>query len=73
MTAQNSRDEQIEPCPAASEHTGTDPLGPISLPKRSRVGGRAFALVGAASVLAVGALQVLDACETLHTSVSAPH
>ena len=50
----------------------TDPIGPINLPKRLRVGARAFALVGAASALAVGVIEVTEGCGTF-TSISAPH
>jgi hypothetical protein len=50
-----------------------DPIGPITVSTRSRVGARAFALVGAASALAVGVVQFADACGTVPTSVSAPH
>lgn len=43
MTAQNSHDDQQHPQVA---DTGTDPVGPINLPLRSRLGSRANALVG---------------------------
>ncbi|MFI5711243.1 hypothetical protein [Kribbella sp. NPDC051620] len=49
-----------------------DPIGPISLPKRSRIGSRALALVGAASVLALGANALIDQTNVTTTvSVSA--
>ncbi|WP_020391548.1 hypothetical protein [Kribbella catacumbae] len=64
MTAQNPYDEPRDPQPTSS----TDPLGPITLPKRSRVGARAFALVGAASVLAAGALELVENCPTWPTT-----
>ncbi|MDX6260813.1 MAG: hypothetical protein QOH84_2501 [Kribbellaceae bacterium] len=61
MTAQNAQDDLLDPPP-----TDVDPIGPIDLPKRSRVGSRALALVGSASVLAVAVMAVED-CSTWHT------
>ncbi|MEV6410876.1 hypothetical protein [Kribbella sp. NPDC051718] len=71
MTAQNSPDQQ-EPRAAEAGQLGTDPLGPITLPERSRIGSRAFALVGAASVLSIGLAVYVDYVNVT-TSVSAPH
>jgi hypothetical protein len=47
-----------------------DPIGPMGMPKRSWVGARALALVGAAGILSVGLVEVTD---SITTSVSAPH
>jgi hypothetical protein len=67
MTAQpNHEDHQ----PAEDQ---TDPLGPITLPSRLRIGARAFALVGAASVLAAGVIEITEGCGGPITTVSAPH
>jgi hypothetical protein len=63
MTAQY--DENI---PAQSDDaTTTDPLGPITLPKRGKVGARAFALVGTASVAAMAFHAFADGCTTFTT------
>jgi len=51
MTTKNPYDP-LDPQPA--DQAGPDPVGPISLPTRSRIGSRAFALVGAGGVLATG-------------------
>jgi len=48
----------------------TDPIGPIKMPLRSRIGVRAFALVGAASVLSVGIIETTDLCGTYTTTIS---
>ncbi|WBQ06033.1 hypothetical protein [Kribbella sp. CA-293567] len=63
MTAQQSRPEE-RPADLTKKHA--DPIGPITLLTRSLIGSRAFALVGAASVIAV---VVTDTCDpgTLHT------
>ena len=39
--------------PRPSDPGTVDPIGPVTLPKRSRIGSRAFALVGTASVAAL--------------------
>jgi hypothetical protein len=67
MTAQPNNHEDHHPA-----EDQTDPIGPITLPKRW-FGGRALALVGSASVLAVGIVQFAEASNTVGTSVSAPH
>ncbi|MEU0093054.1 hypothetical protein [Kribbella sp. NPDC006257] len=61
MTAQPNHEDQQ---PAEAQ---PDPIGPINLPKRLRIGARAFALVGAASTLAVGVIEVTDGCSTFTT------
>ncbi len=54
MTAQNN-DFQNDECRDQADQaaTETDPLGPIAMPKRSRIGARAMALVGTVSMAAV--------------------
>ena len=44
MTAQHQPESQPETQSTAPD--ATDPLGPITLPKRTKVGARAMALVG---------------------------
>jgi hypothetical protein len=64
MTAQhNQHDDQLEPQRAEQ----TDPIGPITLPKHSKVGRRAMALVGTASVVALGVIQVVEGAGTFTT------
>ncbi len=67
MTAQPTNHEDQQPV-----DDQIDPIGPITFTKRSRIGARAFALVGTASVFAVGVIELADTCTT-HTSISAPH
>jgi hypothetical protein len=71
MTAQNTHDNQYDPLSTTADRHGTDPIGPVQMPNRSRVGSRALALVGSASVLTV-ALMAVEDCIT-QTTVSAPH
>lgn len=71
MTAQNMHDNQHDPQSTAADRPGTDPIGPVQMPNRSRVGSRALALVGSASALTI-ALMAVDNCIT-QTTVSAPH
>ncbi|MFB6721444.1 hypothetical protein ACFCV3_14825 [Kribbella sp. NPDC056345] len=55
MTAQNdSGPDHIEPADGNGE-PGTDPLGPIDLPKRSKIGARAMALLGTIGMSSIGA------------------
>lgn len=53
MTTQN-HDTDID----QTELEQTDPVGPITLPRRSRVGARAMALVGAPAGIAAAGLAV---------------
>ncbi|NEA34395.1 hypothetical protein [Streptomyces sp. SID13031] len=69
MTAHNPPDEPQDQ-PTSTDSSGADPLGPINLPSRSRIGRRAFALVGYTSTLAVGLMVYTDCPIT--TSVSKP-
>jgi len=70
MTAQNPH-HQPDPRPTDAGQPETDPVGPITVPKRSRIGARAYALVGAASVLGVGLIEATDVCSTWpNTSIS---
>jgi hypothetical protein len=65
MTAQhNQPEDQVDAQPVDEQ---SDPIGPITLPKRSRIGARALALVGTASVLAVGVIEITDGCGTFTT------
>ncbi|TWD79931.1 hypothetical protein FB561_0997 [Kribbella amoyensis] len=67
MTAQPE-----DPRTAQADAAAPDPLGPVSLPKRGRIGARAMALVGTASVAAMAVHFVVDNCTT-HTSIQDPH
>lgn len=69
MTAQHRNDEHRDPGPIEGDQI--DPIGPISPPQRSRIGSRALALVGTASVAALAVHAVLDACST-DTTISDP-
>lgn len=59
MTAENNIPNEDQP--------ETDPIGPITLPPRSRLGARAMALVGTVSVAALGVAAVTDGCSTWPT------
>jgi hypothetical protein len=61
MTAQHTSNAPIE------EQPETDPLGPIVLPGRSRVGARALALVGSVSLVAVGVAALTETSSTWPT------
>jgi hypothetical protein len=70
MTAQhNQPEDQVDVQPVDEQ---PDPIGPITFPKRTRIGARALALVGTAGVLAVGVVELTENCGTF-TSISAPH
>jgi hypothetical protein len=58
MTAQHPHDENLEPSPVDAEQT--DPIGPIMLPKRGKVGARALALIGTAGLATLAVQAVLD-------------
>jgi hypothetical protein len=60
MTAQHETHEN--PTLADAEHT--DPLGPINLPKHGKVGARALALIGTASIATLAVYGVVDTCGT---------
>jgi hypothetical protein len=60
------RNDDHDPRPIEGDQI--DPIGPISPPKRSKVGGRALALVGTASFAALAAHAVIDGCST-HTTI----
>lgn len=68
MTAQHQHDENRP----ADQSDSTDPIGPITLPKRSRIGSRALALVGTASVAAIAVHAFADHCTTLTTIADNP-
>lgn len=60
MTAQHD-DANSTPAPATEN---VDPIGPITPPKRGKLGSRALALVGTASLAALTAHSVLDGVST---------
>jgi hypothetical protein len=60
MTTQSSPEDQFAARPSDGEATGADPIGPVTMPKRSLIGARALALLGAASVLALGVNELID-------------
>ncbi|WP_328330231.1 hypothetical protein OHA70_08200 [Kribbella sp. NBC_00382] len=64
MTAQNLPNEDLPEAEAGAE---TDPLGPIVVPARSRIGSRALALVGTVGLTALGLASVLDGPSTWPT------
>jgi hypothetical protein len=67
MTAQH-HDEHDLPEARTTATDATDPLGPITLPKRTKVGARAMALVGTLglSTFAIAAVSN-DVCSTWPT------
>ncbi|MGW6279225.1 hypothetical protein [Kribbella sp. NPDC055071] len=65
MTAQHDTQQDPENQPTTTE--ATDPLGPIILPKRTKVGARALALVGTVGLSAVALASVVDGCITWTT------
>jgi hypothetical protein len=64
MTAQHHED-QLDAQPETT--TDPDPLGPITLPKRTRVGARAMALLGTVGLSAFGAVAATDVYSTWPT------
>lgn len=62
MTAQH-HDEQ----PDTQVQDATDPIGPITLPKRSRIGARAMALVGTVGMSAFALAAASETCSTWPT------
>jgi hypothetical protein len=65
MTAQHDNDGQIDIQSTTPDQT--DPLGPIVLPTRTKVGARAMALVGTVGLSALGLAAVADAASTWPT------
>jgi hypothetical protein len=65
MTAQHDNDGQIDIQSTTPDKT--DPLGPIVLPTRTKVGARAMALVGTVGLSALGLAAVADAASTWPT------
>jgi hypothetical protein len=60
MTAQhNQPEDQLATTPVDEQ---PDPIGPITLPTRPRVGARALALVGTAGMLAIGGIGFAETC-----------
>ncbi|NEA34394.1 hypothetical protein [Streptomyces sp. SID13031] len=66
----STRENQPEDFTVPPAEQIEDPIGPMGMPKRSWIGARAFALVGATGVLSIGLVEVTDRCIT--TTVSAP-
>jgi hypothetical protein len=64
MTAQNTHDDQPEP---HHQPEAADPVGPIQIPLRSRLGSRANALVGLVGVAAFGIVMATDGSSTWPT------
>jgi hypothetical protein len=63
MTAHHEHDtDDLAPRPADAEQT--DPIGPITLPRRRTVGARALALVGTASMATLAVHAFLDGVST---------
>jgi hypothetical protein len=59
MTAQHDQhDDQFDPQSVDGEQT--DPIGPITLPTRSRIGARAMALAGTVGLSAFGVAMITD-------------
>lgn len=69
MTAQHPQNnDRLDPQSTGTESADhTDPIGPIKLPLRSRVGGRAFALVGVVGPAAFGIAAATDGSSTWPT------
>jgi hypothetical protein len=68
MSAQHPHDENL---PADPDNV--DPIGPITPPKRGRIGSRALALVGTASVAAIAVHAFADHCTTSTTIADNPY
>ena len=70
MTAQNHNlqndDEGRDPADQAA--TETDPLGPVSLPTRLRIGARALALTGVVGLSTMAMAMAADECITTTTT-----
>jgi hypothetical protein len=62
MTAQLHTDDTIDPRPADAGQA--DPIGPVTLPQRSKIGSRALALVGTAGAAALAMQAVLAGAST---------
>ncbi len=69
MTAQHPQhDDHLDPQSTGAESVApTDPIGPIKLPLRSRIGGRALALVGVVGPAAFGIAAMTDGSSTWPT------
>ncbi|MEU4606563.1 hypothetical protein AB0F43_26525 [Kribbella sp. NPDC023972] len=60
MTAQHHNSHHDEQPDVQPQPAGTDPIGPITLPKRSKIGARAMALVGTVGLSAFAAAVAAD-------------
>ena len=69
MTAQHPQNhDHLDPQSTGVESAhSTDPIGPIKLPLRSRIGGRAMALVGIVGPAAFGIAAATDGASTWPT------
>jgi hypothetical protein len=65
MTAQPNNHEDHQPA-----EDQPDPIGPITFTKRSRIGARALALVGTASVVAAGGIGLAETCGPFTTIIT---
>lgn len=66
MTAQHhtAKNQPEQPDVQLPIQDGTDPLGPIMLPKRSKVGARAMALVGTVGLSAFAAAAAANVADS---------
>jgi hypothetical protein len=72
MTAHHTTDENLDQRLADAHPTEQpDPIGPVTLPRRSKVGKRALALVGTTSMAALAVHHVIDGSSTW-TTISNP-
>ncbi|HET6294586.1 MAG TPA: hypothetical protein VFG33_14475 [Kribbella sp.] len=62
MTAQHLHDHNLDLRQADAEHD--DPIGPVTLPMRTKVGARALGLVAGASAAALAMQAVLAGAST---------
>lgn len=74
MTAQHNSHEaepiRNQPEPIEAPGADSDPIGPITLPKRGRLGSRAAALAGSVGLAAAGIAAFTDGCSTFPTIAS---
>ena len=65
MTAQHNEVQQ----PDVQQPESTDPLGPITLPRRSKIGARAMALVGTVGLSAFAAAVAVNEYGSTWTTI----
>ncbi|MEI8407448.1 MULTISPECIES: hypothetical protein [unclassified Kribbella] len=66
MTAQHNEVQQPD---HVQQSEGTDPLGPITLPQRSKIGARAMALVGSVGLSAFAAAVAANQYSSTWTTI----